>query len=126
MKDRLKAIRKALDMTQQEFADQMGVSRAPIASCEVGRTEPTAALISLICRTYNVSEIWLRSGVGDMFVPRTRHDELAAYMGQLLGGKCTEMEEAIISVMARTSIDEWKLIQRKADELLEELKKPGQ
>lgn len=125
MKERIKAIRKALNLTQQQFADNMGVNRAPIASCEIGRTEPTGSLISLICRTYDVNEEWLRTGIGEMFVPRTRHDELTAYMGQLLGGKCSEVEEAIIAVMAKTSLDEWKLIQKKAEELLEELKKPG-
>ena len=126
MKDRIKAIRKELELTQQEFADRMGISRAPIASCEIGRTEPAGSLISLICRTYNVNEEWLRTGIGEMFVPRTRRDELAAYMGQVIGGKCSDIEEAIITVMARTSIEEWELIRKKARELLDEMKKPGQ
>ena len=125
MKDRIKAIRKEQNMTQQEFADKLGISRAPIASCEIGRTEPTGSLIALICRTFDVNEVWLRTGEGEMHIPRTRQDELAAYMGQVIGGKCTDMEEAIIATMSRLSIEDWQLIRKFTGALMEEMKKPS-
>ena len=125
MKDRIKAIRKEQNMTQQEFADKLGISRAPIASCEIGRTEPTGSLIALICRTFDVNEVWLRTGEGEMHIPRTRQDELAAYMGQVIGGKCTDMEEAIIATMSRLSLEEWQLIRKFTGALMEEMKKPS-
>ena len=40
MKDRIKKIRKELDLTQQEFADRIGVKRGGIANYEIGRNEP--------------------------------------------------------------------------------------
>ena len=126
MNNRIKEVRNALHLTQQEMADSLSLKRNTVASYEIGRIVPSDRSIWDICRIYNVNEEWLRTGIGDMFVPRSRKDELSAYMGQVLGGKCTEVEEAIIAVMAKTSVDEWKLIQKKAEELLEELKKPGQ
>ncbi len=69
MKDRIKKLRKSLDMTQQEFADRIGVKRNTIGQYEIGRNEPIDTVINLICREFNVSEEWLRTGSGEMFNP---------------------------------------------------------
>lgn len=123
MKDRIKAIRKELKMTQQEFADKLRIKRDPISNYEIGRSEPSDAVISLICREFNVDEVWLRTGVGEMFKERTRADEVAAYLGQLLGGHRTPIEEAFIAVMARTTPEQWELAYQKILELHEEITK---
>lgn len=64
--DRIKKLRKALDLTQQEFADKLKLSRSNIATYEVGKNNPADAVINLICREFNVNEQWLRSGEGKM------------------------------------------------------------
>lgn len=70
MKERIKKIRKELDLTQQEFADRLGIKRGAIANYEIGRNEPVDSVISLICREFNVREEWLRTGDGKMFKPK--------------------------------------------------------
>lgn len=70
MNDRLKKLRKALDLTQQEFADRIGSKRNTVATYEIGRNEPSSAVISLICREFDVNESWLRTGEGEMFLPK--------------------------------------------------------
>lgn len=77
MKDRIKKIRRELDLTQQEFADRLGVKRGAIANYEVGRNEPVDSIIALICREFHVREEWLRNGTGDMFSSEPE-DELQA------------------------------------------------
>ena len=69
MDERLKKLRKELGLTQQEFADKLGVKRNTIGQYEIGRNVPIDAVIVSICREYGVSEEWLRNGTGDMFVP---------------------------------------------------------
>ena len=69
MKERIKKLRKVLDLTQQEFADRLGISRGNIATYETREGSPGSSVISLICREFNVSETWLRTGEGEMFVP---------------------------------------------------------
>ena len=69
MKDRIKKLRKSLDMTQQEFAERIGVKRNTIGQYEIGRNEPIDTVINLICREFNVNEEWLRNGEGEMFNP---------------------------------------------------------
>ena len=80
MNERIKKLRKALNLTQQEFADRIGIKRGAIANYEIGRNEPADSVCSLICREFNVNEEWLRSGSGEMFVPEPSDalDELAA------------------------------------------------
>lgn len=69
MDERIRRLRKELDLTQQEFADKISVKRGAIANYEIGRNIPSDSVISLICREFNVSEEWLRNGTGEMFKP---------------------------------------------------------
>ena len=66
---RIKQIRKALDLTQTEFADRIGSVQNTVTGYESGRRNPSAPVISLICREFGVNEQWLRDGVGEMFAP---------------------------------------------------------
>lgn len=70
MKDRIKKIRQELDLTQQEFAERIGIKRNTIANYETGRNDPVDSVISLICREFDVCEEWLRTGEGEMFKPK--------------------------------------------------------
>ena len=68
LKERIKKIRKELDLTQQKFSDKIGVKRNTIAMYEMGRTVPSEQTIKSICREFNVNEEWLRTGNGKMFM----------------------------------------------------------
>ena len=54
MNERLKKLRKTLDLTQQEFANKIGIARGNIGAYEVGKNAPSDAVISLICKQFNV------------------------------------------------------------------------
>ena len=69
MKDRIKKIRKELDLTQQEFAEKIGIKRNTIANYETGRNDPVDSVVYLICREFNVRVEWLRTGEGKMVKP---------------------------------------------------------
>lgn len=79
MDERIRQLRRKLDMTQQEFADRIGLKRNTIANYETGRNEPVSSVINLICREFGVSEKWLRTGQGEMFAvsPSNELDALA-------------------------------------------------
>lgn len=75
MNERIKKLRKTLELTQQTFADRIGLKRNTVAQYEIGRNEPIDAVILSICREYNVNEKWLRTGEGDMFIQLPKEDE---------------------------------------------------
>lgn len=69
MEKRIKKIRKTLDLTQQEFAERIGVKRNTVATYEMEKSKPNDWAVSLICREFNVNKEWLRTGIGQMFKP---------------------------------------------------------
>ena len=97
MNERLKKLRKELDMTQQEFADSIGIKRSTMATYESGRNEPIDAVISLICKQHNVNEDWLRSGEGEMFEQLTEQEKIMKYTDMLLRDTDSAVASAIQS-----------------------------
>ena len=71
MNERLRRLRKNLDLTQQDFGAKISVKGNTVAQWESGRNEPSDAAILLICREFNVNEEWLRTGTGEMFIEET-------------------------------------------------------
>lgn len=109
-------------INKSEFARRINVTPAYIS--KLGKSPdstPSDRTISDICREFNVNEMWLREGIGEMFQERSRSEELAAFFGdvQADGG----FKEAFLTVLARMGPEEWELIERKARELVEEIKK---
>lgn len=117
MKDRIKKIRKELDLTQQKFADKIGMKQNTIAQYEMGRTIPSDAIIFSICREFNVSEEWLRNGTGEMFLPVNRNRDIARLTKQLLDEESTSFKNRFVSMLANLSVEEWGFLERKAKEL---------
>ena len=69
MNDRIKKIRRELNLTQHEFAARIGSVQNTITGYETGRRVPSNQVISLICKEFHVNESWLRTGEGEMFAP---------------------------------------------------------
>lgn len=119
MNERLKKLRKALDMTQQEFADKIGISRGNIGAYEVGKNALSDAVVSLICREFDVNEAWLRTGKGDMFLPLDRNADIARLTKLLLNEESDSFKNRFVSMLANLSVEEWEFLERKAMELAE-------
>lgn len=66
--ERLKYIRKTLNLTQKNFAEQIGMSQSGYAQVEKGSKAISNRLIKSICLAFNVNENWLRTGEGEMFI----------------------------------------------------------
>ena len=112
MNDRMKELRKALGLTQQEFADKLNISRNNIASYETGKSNPGYAVISLICREFNVNEGWLRTGEGAMFLDRTRDEQIASFIGNLQSVEDDTFKKRLISMLSEMTEDECELLEK--------------
>lgn len=123
MKDRLKELRKALNLTQQKFADKLGVKQNTIAQYEMGRNDPSDAVIISICREFGVSESWLRNGEGEMFIPTTLDEEIASFIGSIQADIEPTFQKRFISALAKLSPDDWKVIERFIKNMIDEREK---
>ena len=68
---RLRALRRALDLTQAEFGSRINLTQGFLTSLETGKRGLTNRTIADICREFHASEQWLREGVGDMLTTPT-------------------------------------------------------
>jgi len=84
MKERIRAIRKALKLNQGEFAERMGMRSTTLSMIEVGENPLTEKNIRLICMTFNVNENWLRTGKGEMFTASPYEKEFFTIYNNLL------------------------------------------
>ncbi len=85
MKERLKKLRSALNLNQQQFSSAINISRSAVAGYETGTINIPDRTIVDICRVFNVNELWLRTGSGEMFRQETNVDvELAHQVGRLI------------------------------------------
>lgn len=109
MNERLKKLRRTLDLTQQEFADKIGIKRNTMAQYEIGRNEPIDAVIISICREFNVNENWLRTGKGDMF--NSSDDEYIAIIDRIMAGE-NEFAKNIFKTFAMFDEADWNALNR--------------
>jgi transcriptional regulator with XRE-family HTH domain len=67
MQERIKAVRKALHLTQTAFGERIGVKGNTVTGWENGLRSPSEAIINSICREFGVNGEWLRTGNGEPF-----------------------------------------------------------
>lgn len=101
MHERLKMLRKSLRLSQAEFGARIKTAQSTYSRWESGANSPADANIALICQTFGVSETWLRSGEGDMFPPANTDEELAAWLGSIVGGHATAEEYILVDTIRR-------------------------
>ena len=82
--ERLKALRKALKMTQVEFAEIINSSNGHVSDMEKGRKDITDSTMDLLELKKNVNIDWVKTGRGEMFNELPEEDEVAAYVSDLL------------------------------------------
>lgn len=68
MNERIRELRKSLNLTMEAFGERIGVSKSTISNIENGNREATEHMIKSICREFGADYIWLTTGDGEMFV----------------------------------------------------------
>lgn len=97
MNERIRELRKHLNLTLEEFGKKVGVTKAAISRIEKGERSVTDQMFLSICREFNVNENWLRTGDGEMFY--LEEDEEAAYVSELLYDTKNPLYDLIKSIM---------------------------
>lgn len=64
--NRVTEIRKFLELSQESFGNEIGMTKSAISKIEKGDNNLTNKNIKLICRHFGISENWLKNGKGNM------------------------------------------------------------
>ena len=115
MKDRFKELRKELNVTQQEFADKLKISRNFVAQIEMGSKVPSDRTIDDVCREFNVNEEWLRTGNGDMFVPGIKDKQISAMLADVMKSGEDSFRHRLVSALARLDDEGWDNLEKLID-----------
>lgn len=110
---RTSELRKSFGLTQQAFADRLGITRGAVANWDLDRSDPSDAVISLICRVFNVREAWLRDGTGEMLEVKPRAEELGELVRKLLADRPESFRSRLITSLLRFEPDspEWQILE---------------
>ena len=125
MKDRIKAVRKELALNQTDFGSRIGVKQGTVAAYENGSRIPLDSVIVSICREFGVSEHWLRTGEGEMFVRLSREEEITKFAMSIVRNPDSEFQRRFVSVLAQLTPEQWQLMEQMAHQLIDEGNKKG-
>ena len=116
--ERIKYLRKEiLHLTQQEFSEALNISRSNMGNIETGQISLTERVISDICEKYSVNEEWLRTGEGEMFIPKTRNQQITDFLGDLIKEEDGTFKKRLIEAMSKLDKKDWEDIERLVNKL---------
>ena len=122
MNARIAQIRKEANLTQQEFADKIGLTKNYVSLVETGGRTPSDRTLSDICRIFGVQEDWLRHGIGSMRVPRSEEEEIGAMVSSVLNGP-PDFQRAVVKMICSRTPEELKVLEKAFMDILESIKK---
>lgn len=119
--ERVRKVRKVLDLTMEKFGERLGITKTAISLIESGKNHLTEANIKAICREFNVDYIWLTTGAGEMFI-ESDEDAMAA-IDRIMTGE-NEFHKKLLKWCATSfSDEEIRILEKKIDEFISEFKK---
>ena len=119
MKDRIKELRKNLEMTQQNFADALKVKRNTVGQWEIGRSEPSGATMRLICKEFSVNEAWLQTGEGEIFLPESQDEQIEKFIHEVLVVEDESFKKRLVSMLSKLNESQWEFLAELSEKLVE-------
>ena len=116
--ERVKEIRKTLNLTLEKFGDKIGVQKSAVSKIERGDVGLTEQMSKSICREFNVNYDYLVNGEGDMFsnLPQTILDELCVQYD------LSDFDRSIVEMYISLSAEERECVKRKMIELVDKIR----
>jgi transcriptional regulator with XRE-family HTH domain len=100
--NRVRELRNKLKLTQGELAQKLGLKYSAISMIERGKASLTEQNVRIICLTFGVNEVWLRSGLGEIFTKDSPlKDELIAIFDRL-----SFLSQKMLLNLAKTMLNE--------------------
>lgn len=120
---RISAVIRASGLTKTAFGERLNVSQSHVSRLANGETAPSDRTIVDICREFGVSEHWLRTGDGEMFVRLSREEEITKFLMTVIRDPDSEFQRQLLATMAKLEPAQWKLMEQMLDDLISQREK---
>lgn len=115
--ERVKEIRKSLGLTLEKFGERLGVKKNAISAIENGRNSLTDQMTKAICREFGVDCIWLTTGEGEMFIEKTKDEQIAEMLADIKLSDEDSFKHRLASALAAFTEDDWNDLERLLNKL---------
>lgn len=105
MNNRLYELRKDLQLTQEQFAKKLNISKGHVSTMEGGKRVLTDRTITDICRIFSVNEEWLRDGKGEMYRTSIPENSLAIEIAKLISSDDDWTKNAVLQLLKLPSYE---------------------
>lgn len=119
MKDRIKKVRKDNRLTQVEFGEKIGVKGNTVTNYETGLRTPTDAVLLSICREFSVDQEWLKNGVGEPYVKKSKDEQISEMLGEIQRTGEDSFKHRLVSALSKLDDTEWDVLEKFIDSISE-------
>ena len=117
MKNRIKALRERLGKSQDEFGKDLGLTRNYISLIENGQRNLSDQSIKVLCSLYDVNEKWLRTGSGEMFIPKTKNEQINEMLVDVLKCEDSDFKKRLITALSKLDDTGWNALEKFIDSI---------
>lgn len=117
LKDRIKALRERLGKSQNEFGKDLGLTRNYISLIENGQRNLSDQSIKVLCSLYDVNEKWLRTGNGEMFIPKTKNEQINEMLIDVLKCEDSDFKKRLITALSKLDDTGWNALEKFIDSI---------
>ena len=125
--ERIKEVRKTLNLTLEKFGEKVGVTKTAIFNIENGNRSVTEQMRKAICREFNVDYIWLTTGQNEMFVKQSFEDmDVIENITNTILKDESEFAKNVFKMFSKYTLEDWEALEHivtKSNEYMEQIKK---
>lgn len=114
MNDRIKELRKAMNLSQEKFGELLGITKSGVSDIESGRRKVTDQHVIMLVNN-GVNEEWLRTGKGNMFVPGIKDKQISAMLADVMKSGEDSFRHRLVSALARLDDEGWDNLEKLID-----------
>lgn len=114
MNERLKELRKAMKLSQEKFGELLGITKSGVSDIESCRRDVTEKHIIML-KNHGVNEDWIRTGNGEMFVKKTKDEELSEMLADIQRAGEDSFRHRLVSALARLDDEGWDNLEKLID-----------
>ncbi|MFG6378319.1 MAG: helix-turn-helix domain-containing protein [Lachnospiraceae bacterium] len=125
MVERILKIREVSKLSQEKFAEKLGLSRNFINQVENGKKNFSDRTISDICKKIiidgkTINENWLKTGEGIMLNKLTTNQEIQLFANNIMEQTNESFCKRFVRALSKLDEEDWKTIEKIVNELSEE------